>query len=298
MELVNVLEINYKNYGKCLKVTNNIVEIIVTIEYGPRIIKYGYVNGKNHFAEGVKNKISTLHGDYYIIGGHRFWHIPENKDRTYIPDNKPVEYESMFNGVRLIQKIEKWTQVQKIIEITFEENSPKVKILHKIISLNAFDINIAIAGITSMDKGGIQIVPIEKRKEGTVPNRSIVFWPYSNIKDPRVYFGEKYVAMKVCENTVENFKMGFNTNISYALYYNENELFIKEFEKIQDKNLNYPDMGCSYESFIGNDYIEMQTNSPIYVLETNKCIEHVEIWNLYKDVNLDFIETFIDSYKA
>lgn len=296
MNVVNVLEINYKHYGKCLKITNSVVEIMVTIEYGPRIVKYGYVSGRNQFAEDVNNKISTSHGDYYIIGGHRFWHLPENKDRTYIPDNKKVEYESIFNGVRLIQEIEKWTQVQKIIEITFELSSSKVNILHKIVSLNAFDINISVSGITAMSKGGIEIIPLEERKIGTMPNKSFVFWPYSNIKDSRVYFGDRYIAMKVCENVFENFKIGFNTNLSYAMYYNENELFVKQFKRDKN-NSNYPHMGCSYESFIGINYIEMQTNSPIYTISTNQCVEHLEIWDLYKDVNLDFIDIFIDNYE-
>ncbi len=296
MNVVNILEINYKHYGKCLKITNSVVEIMVTIEYGPRIVKYGYVSGRNQFAEDVNNKISTSHGDYYIIGGHRFWHLPENKDRTYIPDNKKVEYESIFNGVRLIQEIEKWTQVQKIIEITFELSSSKVNILHKIVSLNAFDINISVSGITAMSKGGIEIIPLEERKIGTMPNKSFVFWPYSNIKDSRVYFGDRYIAMKVCENVFENFKIGFNTNLSYAMYYNENELFVKQFKRDKN-NSNYPHMGCSYESFIGINYIEMQTNSPIYTISTNQCVEHLEIWDLYKDVNLDFIDIFIDNYE-
>lgn len=296
MNVVNILEINYKHYGKCLKITNSVVEIMVTIEYGPRIVKYGYVSGRNQFAEDVNNKISTSNGDYYIIGGHRFWHLPENKDRTYIPDNKKVEYESIFNGVRLIQEIEKWTQVQKIIEITFELSSSKVNILHKIVSLNAFDINISVSGITAMSKGGIEIIPLEERKIGTMPNKSFVFWPYSNIKDSRVYFGDRYIAMKVCENVFENFKIGFNTNLSYAMYYNENELFVKQFKRDKN-NSNYPHMGCSYESFIGINYIEMQTNSPIYTISTNQCVEHLEIWDLYKDVNLDFIDIFIDNYE-
>lgn len=295
MNAINILETNFKHYGKCLKITNSIVEVIITVEYGPRVVKYGYVNGRNQFAEDINNKISTSHGDYYIIGGHRFWHLPENKDRTYIPDNKKVEYESIFNGVRLIQEIEKWTQVQKIIEITFETSS-KVNILHKIVSLNAFDINISASGITAMSKGGIEIIPLEERKIGTIPNKSFVFWPYSNIKDSRVYFGDRYVAMKVCENVFENFKIGFNTNLSYAMYYNENELFVKQFKRDKN-NSNYPHMGCSYESFIGSNYIEMQTNSPIYTISTNQCVEHLEIWDLHKDVNLDFIDIFIDNYE-
>ncbi len=295
MDIIDVLEINYNEYGKCLKITNNVVEVIVTLDYGPRIIKYGYYNGINHFAEGIDRKIDTSHGEYYVIGGHRFWHLPEHEDRTYIPDNKEVEYEEIENGVRFIQEIEKWTQVQKIIEITFEHSSTKVNVTHKLVSLNAFDINIAISGITVLERGGIEVIPLSKRTEGTNPDKALVFWPYSNIKDSRVYFGDKYIAMKVCENVPNNFKIGLNSNLSYAIYYNKNELFVKEFKKSKTSAV-YPDMGCNFESFIGNDYLEMQTNSPIYTVSTNETIEHTEIWNLYKDVNLDFIDTFIDNY--
>lgn len=295
MDVISVLEINYNNYGRCLKVTNSVVEVIVTLDYGPRIIKYGYSDGINHFAEGIDSKISTSHGEYFIIGGHRFCHLPENEDRTYIPDNYPVEYEKIENGIRFIQEIEKWTQVQKIIEITFEYASTKVSVSHRLVSLNAFDINVGVCGITAVERGGIEIIPLSKKSDGTAPNRAIVFWPYSNMKDSRVYYGDKYVAMKVCENVSSNFKIGMNSNLSYALYFNKNELFVKEFKRNKNEN-NYPNMGCSYESFIGNDYLEMQTNSPICSLKTNESIEHIEIWNLYKDVNLDFIDTFIDNY--
>lgn len=286
---VDVSNITYKGYGRCLRVVNNVVEIIVTIEYGPRIIKYGYVNGKNHFAENIENKISTSYGDYYIIGGHRFC------DELCIPDNKKVDYELIPGGVRLIQNIERWTQVQKNIEIIFEGDSSRVKIIHKQVSLNAFDVKFFVCGVTTMRKGGLGIIPIEKFKSDAVPNKSFVFWPYSNIKDPRVYFGEKFILMKVSENITEDFKIGFNSSLNYALHYNENELFVKYLVR-DNKNENYPNMGCVYEYFISKDYMEIQSNSPICNVETNKFVEHIEIWELYKDINLNFVETFIDNH--
>ena len=40
----------------------------------------------------------------------------------------------------------------------------------------------------------------------------------------------------------------------------------------------------------------MKSNSPIYKLSTNNYITHIEVWNIYKDINLDFIDKFIDQY--
>jgi len=34
--------IEYKDYGKCLSITNGIVDLAVTIDIGPRIIRYGF----------------------------------------------------------------------------------------------------------------------------------------------------------------------------------------------------------------------------------------------------------------
>lgn len=294
MDTVNITEINYKDYGKCLKVTNDIVEVIISIQYGPRIVKYGYVNDINHFAEGIEDKISTENGDYYIIGGHKFLYLTDNEKNIYIPDNKKVEYESIDGGIKLIQEIEEHTYFQKNIEITFEGDS-KLKILHKIVSFNPFDINISIASITTMNSNGIELIPLEMKMQGMFPNKSLVFWPYSNLKDQRVYFGDKYIAMKVNENIYDNFRIGFNMNFTRALYYSQNQLFIKEVKENESlkENKEYPNMGSRYESFISKNYIEMQTNSPKQVLKANEYIEHVEIWNLYKEVSLDFIDEFM-----
>ena len=294
MDTVNITEINYKDYGKCLKVTNDVVEVIISIQYGPRIVKYGFVNDINHFAESIEDKIVTSNGDYYIIGGHRFLYLTENENNIYIPDNKNVEYESIEGGIRLIQPIEEHTYFNKIIEIIFEGDS-KLRVVHKIVSENHFNINVSIASITVMDSNGIELIPLDMKCEGKLPNKSLVFWPYSNLKDQRVYFGDKYIAMKVNENIYDNFRLGFNMNFTRALYYSQNQLFVKEVKQREKtgETEEYPNMGSKYESYITKNYIEMQTNSPKSLLKANGCVEHEEIWNLYREVSLDFIDKFM-----
>ena len=39
---VNIIE-NYKDYGKVVAITNGVIEAYVTVDIGPRIIRFGYV---------------------------------------------------------------------------------------------------------------------------------------------------------------------------------------------------------------------------------------------------------------
>lgn len=288
MNKVNVLEINYKNYGKCLRIANDVVEVIVTIEFGIRIVKYGFIGGKNHFREniledGCQNK---------NLGGHTFEYVT-GKNIPFESLKSEVKYEIISQGVRFTQSIDNATYTQKIIEIIFEVDSSRVDVIHKVHSLNPFNINLSVCGVTSMDKGGIEVVPLSFKNDYNFPNKSLMFWPYSNLKDSRVYLGEKYVAMKICETNIQDFRIGFDTGLDYALYYNDKELFVKRFFK---KDGEYPNKGCVYESFISKDVIEMRANSPIKCISFEECFEHRESWSLYKDVSLDFIDTYIDNY--
>lgn len=288
MNKVNVLEINYKNYGKCLRIANDIVEAIVAIEFGIRIVKYGYIGGRNHFRENILEN-GCQDKDF---GGHTFEYVTD-ENSSFNFGKSEVKYELISQGIRFIQSIDNVTYTQKIVDIVFEFESSRVDVIHKVHSLNPFNISLAVCGITSMDKGGIEVVPLHCKSGFNFPSRSLIFWPYSNLKDSRVYLGEKYVAMKVCETNIQDFRIGFNTGLDYALYYNDKELFVKKF-CISDTG-EYPNKGCVYESFISKDVIEMRANSPVCCIDRYGYIEHRESWSLYKDINLDFIDAYIDS---
>ncbi len=294
MDKLNILEISYRNYGKCLRIANDVVEIIVTIEYGLRIAKYGYIGGKNHFKES--EILSNLDEEINIgIGGHTLEYATNSKSLLVSNDGE-VKYELIPHGVRFIQAVESDTKTQRVMEVYFEFESSKIVVLHRVYSLNLFDIDVSISGVTSMNREGIQIIPICKSGNMNLPRSCFVLWPYSNLKDSRVYFGERYVAMKTCEDNIKDFRIGFNDSLHYALYYSDREMFVKEFD-IQSEKLGYPNNGCVYEAFISRDSIQMISNSVLYNLSCGNYIEHREVWTLFKDVNLDFIDRYIYEYK-
>ena len=45
---IEIKEVSYEPWGRCLRLTNGILEAIVTVEYGPRIVSFRLEGGKKH----------------------------------------------------------------------------------------------------------------------------------------------------------------------------------------------------------------------------------------------------------
>ena len=130
--MVQVEKIAYQGWPNCLKISNDLIELIVTTDVGPRVIHLSPKGGENMLY--VNPAEAGLMGDdkFHSYGGHRLWHAPEDSVRTYAADNFPVEVEQFKDGARLTAKIE-FCGVQKVVEIHMAENDPKVKLNHTII---------------------------------------------------------------------------------------------------------------------------------------------------------------------
>jgi len=60
------------------------------------------------------------------------------------------------------------------------------------------------------------------------------------------------------------------------------QLFVKKFRHVD--GAEYPDMGCSVETFTDGDMIEVETLGPMVTLAPGATVEHVEDWFLFDDV--------------
>lgn len=288
MTKVIVEEIKYKNFGNCVRISNGSIEIIVTIEKGPRIIRFSFEKGGNIFFDTwpVEEDQSVENGSdgWALLGGHRLWHSPESSLRTYIPDNYPVKWNEIENGIKVIQDEEKWTQIIKEMEIIILEDN-KVKVTHIITNRNAWPVQLAAWPISVMSAGGLEVIPQPNRETGFLANRSIALWPYSKMNDKRVYWGEKYITIKhiPTENKFANpFKFGINNEKGWAAYFNNNNLYIKRY--YHNNSNNYTDYGSSYETFINNAYVEMETLSPTTTINFDEKIIHEEVWELHDNI--------------
>ncbi|MBD9061208.1 MAG: hypothetical protein EGR45_04205, partial [Ruminococcaceae bacterium] len=93
--MVTATELNYKNFGKCVKLDNGTASIIVTVDVGPRIISYCLDGHENMLLEDVDREfkddspeLREYFGEdktWYIYGGHRLWSSPESYPHSYVP---------------------------------------------------------------------------------------------------------------------------------------------------------------------------------------------------------------------
>ncbi len=110
---VKMEKISYDGWPNCIKLSNGQIELIATTDVGPRIIRFGYIDGQNLFKE-YKDQLGKTGGNEWLAyGGHRLWHAPEDRTRTYHPDNSPVALERDGEVVRLVQPAEPATGIGK-----------------------------------------------------------------------------------------------------------------------------------------------------------------------------------------
>jgi hypothetical protein len=282
MSKVIINEIQYSGFGKCVEISNSEVNLVITLDCGPRIIRFGFIGGENEFYEKSEIRVDSKYGEWNIMGGHRLWHGPENVPRTYIADNNPVSYEVVENGVKVTQGVEPWTQIQKEMLVTLDTDENKVEIVHKLTNFNAWPVELAPWSVTVMAPGGKEIIPLSKKSSGSLPNRSIVLWPYTRFNDERVSWLDQYVVLDIRPAKDESFKMGTNNEDGWAAYIRNGNLFIVRSEHVS--NMNYPDSGSSYETYTNGNLVEMEILGPLERLGIEGTSSLTETWELKRNV--------------
>ncbi|MBR4874369.1 MAG: hypothetical protein IKU87_00905 [Clostridia bacterium] len=292
---------NYKNYGKCLKISNGLVKILITVDVGPRIINYSFEDGENMMFEDLNRAFFANGpefekfggGTWYIYGGHRLWTSPEAMPKSYYPDNDPVPYEIIENGAIFTCETQKWNQYQFEIEVTLAPDSSRVKLVHKITNRAAWDVTLAPWTLTVLSPGGYEVIAQPTKDTGLLGNRLLGLWPYTKMTDDRVSWGDRYIGLEQKEGHPDKFKLGLNSEHGFAMYFNHGDLFIKKYDPIE--NGVYPDGGMSFETFTNGLFLEMETLGEITAIAPEETVSHTEYWSLFKEARPEnFDEEKID----
>ena len=294
---VKVEKVAYMNLPNCYRLSNGSVEVIVTTDVGPRIIRYGFPGGQNLLAEMPDAVVKTDFGDWKPWGGHRLWHAPEVIPRTYSPDNTPIEFKKLgTNGIQLIQPVEPKTGILKEMTVTLDEAGSGVTILHKLTNKGVWPTELAPWALTIMAGGGVTIIPQEPFKshdDYVLPARAMVMWHYTDLSDPRWTLGKKYLRLKTDENLAEPQKIGMANKQGWAGYAFNKQLFVKRFPYVE--GARYPDYGCNCETYTAGTFMEVETLGPLQNLEPGQTAEHTERWYLFKNVDIGASEEALDA---
>ncbi len=281
---VTMEKVSYAGWPNCIQLSNGEIEIIVTTDVGPRVIRCGFVGGQNLFKE-FEEEIGKTGGDEWrSYGGHRLWHAPEAMPRTYALDNSPVPYEWDGKMLTIVQPVEEETRVSKKFEITLHPDRNQVTLKHYLINHNLWDITLSPWCLTVMAQNGRGIFPQEEYRphpDYLLPARPLVMWHYTDLSDPRWIIGPKYIQLQQDPNNSKKQKVGIMNTKGWMAYTLKGDLFIKRHPF--DPTAVYPDYNCNAETFTNEEFIELESLGPLTELEAGGgTVEHTEEWFLFK----------------
>ncbi len=288
---VKVDRVTYLNMQNCYKLSNGTVEVIVTTDMGPRVVKYGFVGGENVFAELPDTTVKTEFGEFKVLGGHRLWTAPEAWPRSYAPDNAPVEFTQQGpNSVLLSGTPDAKTMIQKELVVTMASEGSEVTVQHRLTNRNLFAVDIAPWALSIMAGGGQTIIPQEPyishddHQNGLLPVRPMVLWPFTDLTDSRWTFGKSFIRLKTDETMNDAQKIGVLNKQGWAAYIRSKTLFVKRYPFIEGQD--YPDYNVNTETYTAGNFMELETLGPLRHLHWGATAEHTERWRLFKDVDL------------
>ena len=291
---MEIKEIEFENYGKCVQITNGIISAAVTIDFGPRIISFGFYGGENLLYTDPERKYAVAAGKdvpfgenssaFYYYGGHRLWLNPRRPGQSIYPDNSAVVYSILPDGVAFLAPKQKTTDLQAGFEIIMGEDASDIMVVHTAKNCSKEEQTCGLWPITMVKPGGIVILP--QNTDGSDlghPNRSVVLWPETNIRDSRVFFGNRFITIRHEAGNEIPFKIGTNNVLGWMVYVCHDFTIMKRY--VHTPQAVYPDFGCSSEVRLRSDFVELQSLSPLFRIESNAGIKHVENLSIFHTMN-------------
>jgi hypothetical protein len=279
---------NYHGWTNSYRVSNGEVEAIVTGDVGPRIMRFGFVGGQNFFREFDGQLGRSGEPDWQPRGGHRIWAAPEDPIRTYAPDNCPVAIEVVADGVVATEPVEPLTGLEKQIEIHMSASGTAVEVVHRIRNAGSAPYRLAPWALSMMARGGHGITgypPRGTHPEMLAPTNPLVMWAFTDLSDPRWMFLRRYLVLHQHPVVASAQKLGTWNARTWGAYLLNEEIFVKQYDA-PGSPADYPDFGCSYETFTNADILELETLGPLVNLAPGESVTHTERWSAARCVRI------------
>ncbi len=293
---VRIEKTAWGGWPNCYRIANGVMELIVTSDIGPRVMRCGFVGSQNFFKVYEDQAGKSGEKEWQFRGGHRLWLAPEDFTRTYAPDNDTAAIEIEGSVLTATQPVEPSTGLRKQLVLRMSEEMAEVEVLHRMQNTLPFAIDIAPWALTMLAQGGIAVTgfpPRGRHEDVLAPTNPLVMWAFTDLRDPRWTFLEKYLLLRQDPGNAAHTKLGHFNEKTWGGYVLGSEMFLKRYRG--DSSRTYPDMGCSYETFASAEMLEIETLGPMSRVEPGGWLEHTETWTLYRGVNLaEWTDTELD----
>jgi hypothetical protein len=284
---VKIEKTQYRGWPNCYRLSNGEVELIVTTDVGPRVIRYSFVGGQNLFKEFDDQMGKHGETSWQPRGGHRVWMAPEDLVLTYALDNSPIRAEVKGETVELTAAVEKETGLEKQMVVKLASTGPGVEVIHKITNKGSKAREFAVWALTMMAQGGIGITAFPPRgthEKDLVPTNPLVMWAYTDFSDRRWQFTKKYLLLRQDPKNPNAQKAGLFNRDTVGAYLLGSDLFIKR-STAREAILHF-DFRCSNETFTNEQFLEMETLGELSDVRPGGSLEHREQWSLHKNVKI------------
>ncbi len=281
--------ISFGGWTRNLHLQNDACELLITLDVGPRILKFGPLGGASVFKIFEDQLGGTEEELWQSRGGHRLWIAPESFPFSYYPDNFEVETQVYPNGGAIMTASDEMPQgFTKQIEVSLHPTQAKVRVVHRLTNVVDEEQEVAAWMVTVMAPGGVEIIPQPPIKPHPgmgpgdfAPDTSLITWPFTAMNDPRFYFGPRFFTV-THHHKLGATKFGLNHGGGWVGYYLDGTLFVKHFPL--DAKATYPDRNCNFETFTNEEMVEIETLSPLTKLRPGGVLEAIEEWELFTDI--------------
>ena len=115
-----------------------------------------------------------------------------------------------------------------------------------------------------MNKDGVAIIPLApyvSHDDKVQPSQPLILWAYTDLTDPRLRLGRKYLTLRQDPTATECTKFGLLNVHGWVAYARNEHLFVIKHPYNAGKL--YPDFNASLESFTNSDMLEIETLAPL-----------------------------------
>ena len=270
-----------------MQLTNGVVSVEVSTDFGPRVLAFCFVGEQNVFAEVPHLSTDTPLGTWKPYGGHRLWVAPEQLPGSYAPDDRPVDSQQLDALSASFRQHADAAGIEKQIVVRLAPDRPSVVVEHTIINRLFWPIRVAPWALTVVQSDGSVAIPqppYRSHDEDLLPAQALVQWSFTDITDPRWSIGPRLIRLTPDPSRRQPQKIGLGNSQGWCALIRRRTVFVKRFS--WDPDATYPDRGCNNEVYTDAAFLEIESLGPLRVLDPNRSATHVERWDLFRDIDV------------
>lgn len=288
MTRLSIDKVSYGGWQHCLRASTDAVELLITLDVGPRILRCQLRGGPSLFYEDQSQLGGTGEPTFQLRGGHRFWTAPESP-LSYEADNSPVQVHRLSDSLLLLQSdcrhgLVKTIQVHALAPTVF-------LIRHGLTNRSESTIERAAWALSVMAPGGTALLPQPQlrqhpsvqpigspwRDDDLLPSRRLILWPYTDLSDERLRLSGRLWTVEQ-RSDKPPCKLGTSGPPSVVGYQLGSYVFVKDVPS--QTGVPYPDLGATFELYTDASFLELETLSPQWILAPGQSQFHDEHWLL------------------